>query len=323
LQIVLILLAVIIVPLPASSQINETRFEHISLERGLSQTTVFSIFQDRKGFLWFGTLDGLNKYDGYTYTVYRSDPRNPKTISNNSVFKIFEDNAGALWIGTLGGGLNRFDRSTGEFKRFRHHPDDTTSLSNDFVRSIFQDRAGRLWIGTNNGLNLYDAATETFTQFLHSGNINSLTNNYIWAIHESSSEPGILWIGTYDGLNKFDTRLKIFHAFHSNPADDHSLSNNYIWSIVDATDSTLWIGTNKGLNLFNKRSEKSVRFFALKNGSSVIAATMSGRYVPTGKALSMSGRWEMDWTELRPSRPDTMVECRRCTTNMIRQIRIV
>ena len=264
-------------------QINETRFEHISLEQGLSQTTVFSVFQDSKGFLWFGTLDGLNKYDGYSIIVFRSDPRNPKTISNNSVFKIFEDNTGALWIGTLGGGLNRFDRATEQFKRFRHAPGDSTSLSNDFVRSIFQDRAGRLWIGTNNGLNLYDRGKNSFHHYVHADGRNSLSNNYVWAIHESTAEPGVLWLGTYDGLNRYDLRNGIFTVFRSDSANNHSLSNNYVWSIVEQSDSTLWIGTNKGLNLFNKRTGRSIRFLASPEKRSGIGGNNVWSLCPDGK----------------------------------------
>lgn len=302
-RMLLLLLATTILHLPVFSQINETRFIHISLEHGLSQTTVFSVFQDRKGFLWFGTLDGLNKYDGYSFTVYRSDPRNPKTISNNSVFKIFEDNDGGLWIGTLGGGLNQFDRSTGEFKRFRHHPGDASTLSNDFVRSVFQDRSGRLWVGTNNGLNLYDATSGTFTRFLHADSTNSVSNNYIWALHESSSEPGVLWIGTYDGLNRFDTRSKNIRTYHSNPANDRSISNNYIWSIVDATDSTLWIGTNKGLNLFNKRTGDSRRFFASKPGSSEISGNNVWSLCLDGKGSLYVGTLGNGLDKLSPAAP--------------------
>ena len=128
-------------------QTKKVKFDRISIEQGLSQSSVFSMMQDSKGFLWFGTLDGLNKYDGYTFTVYKSDPRNPNTLSNNTIVRIFEDKQGFLWIGTLGGGLNKFDESTERFTRYRNDPKDEKSISNDNVRSIFQDAAGQLWIG--------------------------------------------------------------------------------------------------------------------------------------------------------------------------------
>jgi ligand-binding sensor domain-containing protein len=243
------------------SDANDVHFEHISIEQGLSQTSVFSVFQDSKGFMWFGTLDGLNKYDGYSFTVYKSDPRNPNTLSNNTIVKIFEDKQGYLWIGTLGGGLNKFDEKTEQFTRYRNDPRNSTSLSNDNVRSIFQDAGGHLWIGTNNGLNRYAPENDRFIRY---GNIpyslNSLSNNVIWSIYESPADPGILWIGTYDGLNKFDVAKNAYSVYKNIPGDNASISNNYIWSIIEDDTDHLWIGSNNGLNLFDKKHHTFERF---------------------------------------------------------------
>jgi ligand-binding sensor domain-containing protein len=246
---------------PAFGQANAVAFEHISIEQGLSQSSVFSVFQDSKGFLWFGTLDGLNKYDGYTFTVYKSDPRDTNTLSNNTIVRIFEDTDGYLWIGTLGGGLNRFDEATDRFIRYRHDPKNPRSLSNDNVRSIMQDSRGRLWIGTNNGLNRYDPETGTFQHIYSDPRIqNGLSNNVIWSIHESTMEPGILWIGTYNGLNRFDVERGTFDVFKNDPSDANSISNNYVWSIIEQDSLHLWIGTNNGLNLFNTHTKTALRF---------------------------------------------------------------
>ena len=100
---------------PASRKI---RFDHLSIEQGLSQCTVFCIFQDSKGFMWFGTGDGLNKYDGYRFTDYRYDPKNPHSLSSNIIYTIHEDRQGQFWIGTARGGLNKFD---GEKETFIHY----------------------------------------------------------------------------------------------------------------------------------------------------------------------------------------------------------
>ena len=128
------------------------KFEHISLEQGLSQSTVECILQDRQGFLWFGTDDGLNKYDGYRFITYRHEPHNKNSLSSNLVFSIFEDESGFLWIGT-DGGLNSFDRSTKTFERFSHHQLDSTSTEENRITSICEDRQEALWIGTeDNGL---------------------------------------------------------------------------------------------------------------------------------------------------------------------------
>ena len=98
------------------------RFEHLGLNEGLSQTSVLCILQDRQGFLWFGTEDGLNKYDGYKFDVYRHNPDDKNSLSNNYVWSIYEDAEGSLWIGTRGG-LNKFDRKAEKFTRYQNEPD--------------------------------------------------------------------------------------------------------------------------------------------------------------------------------------------------------
>ena len=133
------------------------RFERISLEQGLSQSTVFTILQDSRGFMWFGTEDGLNKYDGYNFTVYKHDPEDPNSLAGNWIQALFEDDSGTLWIGSGEGGLSRYDRTADQFTHYRNDFQDPASLSDDDVTAIYQDREGVLWIGTGGGgLNRFD-----------------------------------------------------------------------------------------------------------------------------------------------------------------------
>ena len=118
------------------------QFERISLEQGLSQSVVNTILQDSMGFMWFGTQDGLNRYDGYDFKVYKNDPDNPGSISNNYVTAIYEDQSGALWVGTSGGGLNQFDRESEQFLRFVGNSDDKNSISSNFGNTIYEDSRG-------------------------------------------------------------------------------------------------------------------------------------------------------------------------------------
>ena len=149
---------------PHRPQDNDIRFEGFSLEQGLSQSSIMCILQDSQGFMWFGTEDGLNKYDGNSFAVIKKDPDNPNTLSSNFIRSLHEDETGLLWIGTRGGGLNRFDRETGQFTRYQHDPNDPQSLSSDDVQVIYEDRAGTLWIATlGGGLNRFDRETEQFT----------------------------------------------------------------------------------------------------------------------------------------------------------------
>ncbi len=180
---------------------NTIKFDRTSVDQGLSQNSVLCILQDRKGFMWFGTWDGLNRYDGYSFTVFGNEPENPRSLSNNAVMSLYEDRAGVLWVGTFGGGLNRFDRETEQFVRYQHRADDPGSLSNNFVKEISEDHDNVLWIATEGGVNRMDREKGRFVSFRNiPDNPDSLSNNRVWALFEDHEH--VLWIGTEDGLNR-------------------------------------------------------------------------------------------------------------------------
>ena len=236
------------------AQTNDIKFEHISLEQGLSQTTVYCIFQDTKGFMWFGTRDGLNKYDGYGFTVYKHEPENPNSISNNTIRAIYEDQSGALWIGTEGS-LNKFNRQKEEFIHYKNDPNDPNSLSHNRIRTILADQSGTLWIGTNGGgLNKLvpsdkEDALPTFVRFLHDpNNPASLSHNNVYKMLEDQS--GMLWIGTTGGglsrMTRDDAGKVLFTHYRHDPNNPASLSNDNINSIFEDQSGVLWIGTRGG-----------------------------------------------------------------------------
>lgn len=212
--------------------------------------------QDSKGFMWFGTTDGLNKYDGYTFTVYEHDPANPNSLSNNAVYAIAEDRSGTLWIGTWGGGLNRFDRETERWRHYQHDPSDAHSLSNSYVFSMLQDQSGVLWVGTwRGGLNRFDPETEQFTRHQYDPHDpHSLSSNNVLSIYEDQS--GVLWIGTGGGgLNRFDRETERFARYQHDPTNPHSLSNDDVLSIYEDQAGVLWVGTaGGGLNEFDRKT---------------------------------------------------------------------
>ena len=231
------------------------KFERISIEQGLSQNSVHCILQDSRGFMWFGTWDGLNKYDGHSFTVYRHDLEDPDSLSNNIVRSIYEDRSGALWIGTQGGGLDRFDRETGRFAHYQNDPGDPHSLSGNIVWSIHEDRSGVLWIGTSAGLNRFDRETGRFVRYQHDpGDPHSLSHDSILSIYEDWS--GVLWIGTGGGgLNEFDRENGRFAHYRNDPGNPHSLAGNVVRSIYEDQSGELWIGTYyNGLDRFERES---------------------------------------------------------------------
>ena len=133
------------------------RFDHISIEEGLSQSSVRVIFQDSRGFLWFGTEDGLNRFDGYTFKVYKPDPDAPNSLSDRWITSIVEDKDGYLWIGTRLGGLNRYDPRTEQFSHFLHDDENPSSLSANHINILYLDKSDNLWLGTSKGIDLFDA----------------------------------------------------------------------------------------------------------------------------------------------------------------------
>jgi hypothetical protein len=177
------------------------RFEHLTIDDGLSQNTVVALLQDREGFLWAATQDGgLNRYDGYNFTVYKHDSQNPNSLSQSSIISLYEDRDGMIWIGTWGGGLNRLNPNTGSsvgaFIQYRYDPGDPASLSNDIVTSILEDNQNRLWVGTcGGGLNLLDRQTGHFTRYKHDpANPASLSSDNVSTLFLDDS--GALWVGS-------------------------------------------------------------------------------------------------------------------------------
>lgn len=275
------LLAVLMAaPLPARAQddlpppapATPTRFEMLSQEDGLSQNSVLALLQDRQGFLWVGTQEGLNRYDGYGFTVYKNDPDNANSLSHSSILALHEDHDGILWIGTWGGGLNRFDPASGQFTRYRHDPDAPASLASDIVSSIYQDRDGLIWLGTQGGgLARFDPITAALTSFRHNPDDPvSIASDYIAAIAPDGA--GGLWLGTGGygmpgaGMDHFDPRTSAFTHYRHDPADAASLSSDNIAAIASAGGGKLWVGTGgyglpgNGLNLFDPAAGKVVRY---------------------------------------------------------------
>jgi two-component system sensor histidine kinase ChiS len=230
------------------------RFERLSIEQGLSQSAVASIVQDRDGFLWVGTEDGLNRYDGYEFKIFQHSPKDPHSISDNHIKSIFEDSKGALWVGTLGGGLNKFDKASGQFKRFVFDENNPQSLSNNRVWTIFEDTQTQLWVGTEGGLNRFDG--DHFSRFKHQpGVANSLSHNHIRSI--TQDRDGGIWVGTYGGgLNRFNAQQSVFFHYKNSPSDPNSLSNDKVMAIHEDTLGVLWVGTDGGgLNKFDSKTQ--------------------------------------------------------------------
>ncbi len=231
------------------------KFENLSVEQGLSQSTVRCILQDSQGFMWFGTEDGLNRFDGYNFTVYKPQPHDPNTLSHISVWSLCEDHNGVLWVGTQRG-FNKYLRHQQKFNRYLHNPDDPHSISHNVITSICEDQSGGLWIGTwGGGLNRFSEEDGRFVHYVNDPhNENSLSHNIVLKVYKDSF--GDLWIGTQYGLNRLNRGSNTFTTYFSIPDDPESLSNNSIITIFEDSRKILWFGTwSGGLNEYNREKD--------------------------------------------------------------------
>lgn len=250
------------------------RFERLGIESGLSQSTVHAILQDKYGFLWIGTQDGLNRYDGYSFKVFRPDLEAPDSLSDRWITSLFEDSQGYLWIGTRQGGLNRYDPVTGKFTCYLHDSQDPLSLSNNFVTAILENEKGELWVGTNSGLNLLERQTGRFQRFFSDPDIaGTLSSNLITTLFEDSR--GILWIGTEDGrLNRYNSATKAFRAYVQDPKRSAALKGNPITRIIEDHNGHLWIACYEGLSRFDPAQSRFTRYQHAENQPSSLVSNV-------------------------------------------------
>lgn len=252
------------------SQNRTVSFNQISVKNGLSQNGVMVIFKDSRGYMWFGTRDGLNKYDGINFNIYRNDYLDPHSISNNFITAIEEDQEGKLWIGT-NNGLNCYNPETNKFEVFKNEESNESSLSSNSILSILNDSDGSLWVGTENGLNLLvDHSNKMFKHFYHiEPNTNSLSDSHIHSLFEDSKNQ--LWIGTrYGGLNRKVKNTNAFIRFSHDPNNASSIAGNYVTTITEGPDKKIWIGTGEsGISILNADEKFTHQSFIHNNSNSL------------------------------------------------------
>lgn len=251
----LLFLAASALPSPAwASLVRPIRFEHLSLEEGLSQATVMDVLQDRRGYIWLATEDGLNRYDGTAFKVYRHDATDLATLPDNFIWDIEEDAAGSVWVATRAG-LGRWDRATDRFVRH-----ETPGVKN--IRVLrYQARGNNLWLGTReSGLLRLDLGSGTLEPFVHdAANALSLINDRVYALHVDPRDR--LWVGTEGGLDLLNPDGKGFTHHLAGDSDRLSLSDPRIRAIFADDMGGLWVGTaTGGLNRLDMTSGGIERF---------------------------------------------------------------
>ncbi|WP_084165823.1 hybrid sensor histidine kinase/response regulator transcription factor [Dyadobacter crusticola] len=270
----------------------QLNFTALTSADGLSSNTVHTILKDRHGLLWFGTDDGLNKYDGTEFTVYRNDGANPASIASNDITSLHEDKAGRIWVGTIQGALNLYNRKKDAFKRIcvnesvsaitsdptgklwvgtieglvwvdpvtfkltrmSQRADVPAEIRNQLVLSLYKDHAGQMWVGTANGLFVYNFKTDRFRKISHA----SVDHSQIKALY--GDRLGHIWVGTFNGLYKLASDGKLLQSYQYQADNEETISSNMIYAVAAEGPETILICTDGGLNVMNTGTGKVTRY---------------------------------------------------------------
>lgn len=235
----LTILVILMLPLTIFSQ--SIKFKHLSADDGLSQNTIHTIIQDDLGFIWFGTNDGLNRYDGLNFKQFKNDKNDSLSISNNEITCSYLDSRGVLWFGTSGGGLNKYNYVDETFTRYKGVGHISTTLSENTIRHITEDDEGYLWIATDWGLNRYDYNKNSFLRFSDDKeNPDRFAPHEVFSIVKDSK--GFLWIGTWgQGLFRFNPKDFSYEFVRAFPQTENALNYDKIWNLFCDSKDRIWV----------------------------------------------------------------------------------
>ena len=241
------------------AQQKEIKFERLNTNHGLSQSFITSIAQDKKGFMWFGTESGLNKFDGHKFSIYQNDPKDSTTIRSNEIWSLLVDSKGRFWVGTAAG----LDCFNWEYNRFTHFKGDVT------IFDILEDKNGNIWACTNKGLSLIDQYQNSVITYLYSTEDNMVLKTML------EDDQGNLWVGARDestGIFLFDKKLRTFRTFEFEKRDDGQSYADHITKIFKDIFGVLWVSSSQGLNRYDSVIKKFVRYRHEKNNENSIAS---------------------------------------------------
>ncbi|MEG3640330.1 two-component regulator propeller domain-containing protein [Magnetococcus sp. PR-3] len=269
----------------ADGLVIEPKFNHIRSEHGLSNNEITDIVQDTKGFLWFGTLNGLNRYDGHTFRTYSHQPDNINTLAGNYIWSMTSSKTGHLWIGYWGHGVSRFDPSTETFVHLQHNPEDPTSISHNNIWHIMEDRHGGIWIATDQGINHIAPLTLQVTRYLADPtNPHSISNKP--AMHLLEDQQGMIWVAFIEGgVNRLDPKTGRALHFRHDANDPTSLQNNIVTSLYNHSDESLLVSTLSGMDAIHLKTLK------LRHITTEQRANYRGSFLDPGSEISPGKLW--------------------------------
>ena len=228
-------------------------FKRYTIDDGLSQSSVYAIAEDRLGFMWFSTQDGLNRFDGYTFTVFRNHPQDTTTLSDNYCWTLIPSRRGGLWVGTYDGGVCYYDPITETFTQYRAGATNAPQLLVNNIPALLEEPSGVLWIGSwGGGLYRFDPSTDEWSVFLHDEqDAHSLISNRISSFALQGER--YLWIGTWDGVCRLDIRdwsAGRFDRFRYPEGRPGARLENQVWKLFISDDGTVLVSSwGGGVNM--------------------------------------------------------------------------
>ncbi len=236
------------------------QFDRYAVKDGISQSVVLCIFQDSEGYMWFGTQDGLNKFDGYSFENYFFDPTDTTSISNSWIFDITEDANGFLWLGTKGG-VNKFDKKTGLFTRVSII-DGNSGDNINFIYGITSDSTN-IYVNHPPMLSVLNFNTGSIESYTNTFERNKALYDVGFPIITDSKS--LIWMGSLNGLSSFNLQDKRFNNYTHSESDPGTISHNHITALFEDKLGNILIGTENGLNIYNIKTQKIIRYFQDNN----------------------------------------------------------
>lgn len=240
-------LAFVVLALPLFGQ-QKLEFTRFYVEDGLSQNSIWAIEQDYQGFMWFGTFNGLNRYDGYSFKIYKSDPSNVHSINSSAIEVVFEDSKQNLWIGTSEG-LNLYDRTKDQFIHF--HPSPKNPNFGSAVKAIYEHKDGTIWVGGYQGVSSVDIANRKLIRLTPGFSAEENRKPVTSLVFDGDNN---LWTATDDGLDLYDFQKKKFNTFYPGSGKPMGPIARSVYSLLIDITGTLWVAGGNGIHLYHKNA---------------------------------------------------------------------
>ena len=257
-----------------------------TIKSGLSNTYINTVFCDSYGYLWLGTPDGLNRYDGSEFQVFKNQTNDSNSICNNEIHRICEDNNGDLWVAT-GNGLSKYNRRAGNFTNYYHNPSNSNSISDNTIYYVYQDMEGNIWAKTQASLDKIDIRKNIASHYKINSSSENVNDDSFFSIVEDSNKR--FWIGTNNGLYCYDKNIKLIERFENIPKNEKTISNNRIKDICKDNIGNIWIGTENGLNYLNTNTKEFKRFFQQTGlSNSLLGNSINNLYLDKSGVLWIS-----------------------------------